>query len=782
MLLTAPQHADEYLEILMAVKGSSKEKRLASQFIARFFKHFPTYADQAIEAQLDLCEDEDIAIRKQAIKDLPSLCKDSKDHTHKISDILAQLLQAEESTELAAVHNSLMTLLKIDAKGTLSGLFSQIINGDDLIRERCIKFVTSKIKSLGHEVITKEVEDYLITECKKVLQDVNAEEFYQLLELLSWTRLGQTVAGQQELVDMIAEQADLNQDFEPQSPDNENMDRLLHCFKLALPYFSVSTFLACFSVSTFLACFKLVLPYFSVSTILACLSVSTILACLSVSTILACFSVSTFLACFSVSTILACFSVSTFLACFSVSTILALILCEYIPSLLLCEYNPSLLVCEYIPSLLLCEYNLACFSVSTFLACFSSQVNSTRFVSYVCEQVLPRLGEVKVQEEGSNPQLELLKLFAELCTHCGALDNADAKLDKIFNKLLDYMPLPPDIDPENPNQPEPRLEFSHVECLMYAYHRLGKQSPDTLTKDPDRLKDFKLRLQYFARGIQGYIKKLREALHGKTAEELKTEENKIKVIALKTTSNINTLIKDLFHSPPSFKSVISLSWKPTTGAAKDGGTSSSGQKRHTPITFSSDSPSSKHYKTEKSQREIYQPPSGKYSTKPRTSSRAEEGEHGAAEASGETPAGSGAVATGGETTDTEGVHDATHATLWEPEEGQEWIRGLRHDEKNNTLYDAATGGGGNGCSLEKLGRYHPIPRSTWVPFYRDSTGEACETCDTDRKVASFRKSRCTFHTSFLMSSNRMEPILGYWAVKIDSPLPPISSLSSGSSV
>nr|CAD7577920.1 unnamed protein product [Timema californicum] len=560
MLLTAPQHADEYLEILMAVKGSSKEKRLASQFIARFFKHFPTYADQAIEAQLDLCEDEDIAIRKQAIKDLPSLCKDSKDHTHKISDILAQLLQAEESTELAAVHNSLMTLLKIDAKGTLSGLFSQIINGDDLIRERCIKFVTSKIKSLGHEVITKEVEDYLITECKKVLQDVNAEEFYQLLELLSWTRLGQTVAGQQELVDMIAEQADLNQDFEPQSPDNENVDRLLHCFKLALPYFSVSTFLACFSVSTF----------------------------------------------------------------------------------------------------------LACFSVSTILACFSSQVNSTRFVSYVCEQVLPRLGEVKVQEEGSNPQLELLKLFAELCTHCGALDNADAKLDKIFNKLLDYMPLPPDIDPENPNQPEPRLEFSHVECLMYAYHRLGKQSPDTLTKDPDRLKDFKLRLQYFARGIQGYIKKLREALHGKTAEELKTEENKIKVIALKTTSNINTLIKDLFHSPPSFKSVISLSWKPTTGAAKDGGTSSSGQKRHTPITFSSDSPSSKHYKTEKSQREIYQPPSGKYSTKPRTSSRAEEGEHGAAEASGETPAGSGAVATGGETTDTEGVHDATHATLWEP--------------------------------------------------------------------------------------------------------------------
>lgn len=45
-----------------------------------------------------------------------------------------------------------------------------------------------------------------------------------------------------------------------------------------------------------------------------------------------------------------------------------------------------------------------------------------------------------------------------------------------------------------------------------------------------------------------------------TPEELKTEENQIKVTALKTTSNISILIRDLFHSPPSFKSKIQLSW------------------------------------------------------------------------------------------------------------------------------------------------------------------------------------------------------------------------------
>jgi len=46
---------------------------------------------------------------------------------------------------------------------------------------------------------------------------------------------------------------------------------------------------------------------------------------------------------------------------------------------------------------------------------------------------------------------------------------------------------------------------------------------------------------------------LEEALKGKTGEELKTEENQLKQTALKTTSNINILIRDLFHSPPIFK-------------------------------------------------------------------------------------------------------------------------------------------------------------------------------------------------------------------------------------
>ena len=54
-----PQHEGAFLAILAAVKGSQAEKRLASQFIARFFKYFPKLQENAIDAMLDLCEDED---------------------------------------------------------------------------------------------------------------------------------------------------------------------------------------------------------------------------------------------------------------------------------------------------------------------------------------------------------------------------------------------------------------------------------------------------------------------------------------------------------------------------------------------------------------------------------------------------------------------------------------------------------------------------------------------------------------------------------------------------
>jgi hypothetical protein len=66
------------------------------------------------------------------------------------------------------------------------------------------------------------------------------------------------------------------------------------------------------------------------------------------------------------------------------------------------------------------------------------------------------------------------------------------------------MPLPP-IDADLNETPS--FQFSHAECLLYALHAIGKQCPEYLTfpSDPAKLKDFRSRLQYLARGTQGFV-------------------------------------------------------------------------------------------------------------------------------------------------------------------------------------------------------------------------------------------------------------------------------------
>ena len=60
--------------------------------------------------------------------------------------------------------------------GALGGLFSQIASEDDIVRERAIKFMSTKMKTLPEEIFTKEVEDVLITESKKVRTQIELKK------------------------------------------------------------------------------------------------------------------------------------------------------------------------------------------------------------------------------------------------------------------------------------------------------------------------------------------------------------------------------------------------------------------------------------------------------------------------------------------------------------------------------------------------------------------------------------------------------------------------------
>ncbi|XP_078692187.1 apoptosis inhibitor 5-like isoform X4 [Branchiostoma floridae x Branchiostoma belcheri] len=498
MFSAVKYHEEEYLEILSAVKGENNVKRLAAQFIPRFFKYFPSLSEKSLDAQLDLCEDEDSSIRRQAIKELPNLCRNNSDHLIRISDVLTQLLQTEDPSELSVVTTALIALFKVNAMGTLNGLFSQILQGEEAVRECAIKFLSSK---LPLELLTKDAEEFLLSETRKVLADVTRDEFVTFMHILAGLQSLQTVSGRQQLVDLVVEQAELSKPF--QADDSNCVDRLMDCVRQAMPL-------------------------------------------------------------------------------------------------------------------------------------FSRNVQSTKFVTYVCAAVLPCLNAVTSSVEERDVQLEILKLLAEMSPYCGDVDISC--LTNLYTCLLEYMPVPP-AEVENEENGgvqtgEPQLQFSYVECLMFAFHQIAHKRTDFLTaeENADRLKDFRTRLQFFARGLQVYIKQLRLALQGKTGEQLKTaelhrgpsqangcftfntephQENKIKVVALRTTSNINVLIKDLFHNPPSYKSAVGLSWKPTTKPSGD----TEGTKRAGSATLVQETVPAKRMasRPKHHERSIYHPPGGKYS-------------------------------------------------------------------------------------------------------------------------------------------------------------------------
>ncbi|XP_055684855.1 apoptosis inhibitor 5 homolog [Lutzomyia longipalpis] len=479
------EHEDLYIEILDAVKGSSKEKILASQFIGKFFKHFPSLQELAIDRQLDLCEDSDPQIRRQAIKDLPQLCKDTKENIPKIADSLAQLLFLD-GTELAVVYFSLQTLAKYDAKLTLTGVISQIVTGDEQTREKCFKFIQQKFRNYSPDVYTKEIEEYLTAELKKILQDVTSDEFHTIMTILGSTKMGKTVTGHAELVNLAVEQAELGAEIDPVTLEDETIERFIQCATHALPY-------------------------------------------------------------------------------------------------------------------------------------FSSQIESTPFIKFICDKLLPinTWSVISAAEDQSQVHLRILKVFAEMCTHCGALDDGPQRIEAIFTVLMEFLPLPP-MDDTDVLSVSPSFQFSHVECLLYALHSLGKHGLEffTFSDDPEKLKDFRARLQYLARGTQGYIKRLQESMKDKKEDD-NSEEKKIKLTALRTTNNISALIRDLFHSPPSFKTKITLSWIEKKEVVQR---EAAATKRHAPITFDHKSggggggiDSKKPRNNANGTQKMYTPPSGKYS-------------------------------------------------------------------------------------------------------------------------------------------------------------------------
>lgn len=492
----APKHEATYLQIVSGTKGGVKEKQLAAQFIARFFKHFSKHSDVAIDAIFDLCEDEDITIRKSAIKDLSVLCKDcGPEHLTRIADILTQLLQTNDQQESTQVQATLITVLKQNPKETLNAIFNQINTAElEEIRKRAIKFLVAKLpvmiepnSSSSSGIINKDVEELLVKHIKQVLTDVDAEEFSLFIRLLTALPSMSSLTGRQELVNVIMGQSELDKPYG--ANDAERIMILLACVQQAIPL-------------------------------------------------------------------------------------------------------------------------------------FSKNVQSNKFVKGFLDNVIPIF--TKLQDE--TVKFEVLKAFAELCSHyntANAATNALITLGGLFDVLTVYLPKPSEVE-ETENQDQAKFNFSFVECLLFSFHALARINGDFLAAGDEatkeRLKDFRLRLQYFAKGTQNYIKELRSTLAkpatvptGTNKEE--NDENKIRRVALRVTTNIDLLIKDFFHNPPSYKVVTTLSWKAATSIGHDQAAAAASAAKRTLSASANDNTASDGGNKKKTTERggVYAPPSGRYS-------------------------------------------------------------------------------------------------------------------------------------------------------------------------
>ena len=56
-------------------------------------------------------------------------------------------------------------------------------------------------------------------------------------------------------------------------------------------------------------------------------------------------------------------------------------------------------------------------------------------MGYICDNVLPVLNQLARPSPDVNPELEILRLFAEISEFCGELDKAEERMEKLFNRL-----------------------------------------------------------------------------------------------------------------------------------------------------------------------------------------------------------------------------------------------------------------------------------------------------------------------------------------------------------
>ena len=165
-----------------------------------------------------------------------AICRDCKQVVSKAADILIQLYQSNQPSEVNLINQSLTTLLNLDIEKFLTSFFANFEDGSELVRERSIKFLASKLHTVSDNALTKDIEEQLMSYAKKAMEDVTKDEFISFIGILSKLKIAKTSSGQATIVSAIKSQAELNKDFDVN--DKDTLEKFLLCTKQTIPLLS----------------------------------------------------------------------------------------------------------------------------------------------------------------------------------------------------------------------------------------------------------------------------------------------------------------------------------------------------------------------------------------------------------------------------------------------------------------------------------------------------------------------------------------------------------------
>ncbi|TRM70186.1 apoptosis inhibitory protein 5-domain-containing protein [Schizophyllum amplum] len=164
----SPERKNAFKDLIELTRiGASPLKIVAAQQIPRFLDDFPDLEEDAINAVYDLCEDSLTEVRVEGYKAIVSVSRKNRKWGKRNVDVLVQLLQIDQESEVLVVKTALGEHLQIDTRTTLSVLCDQLIVPSQEPADEDEKSTRERLRALVLSYLVNDAKAHILDACKQ---------------------------------------------------------------------------------------------------------------------------------------------------------------------------------------------------------------------------------------------------------------------------------------------------------------------------------------------------------------------------------------------------------------------------------------------------------------------------------------------------------------------------------------------------------------------------------------------------------------------------------------